>query len=199
MIYTVHNLIHLNNDTKQFGPLDSFSAFPFENYLHSLKKLLRKYEKPLPQIHRRIIEKNTACKFKQSTSPEKYPILISQNKKAIPFGCSSSYDTLKFRDFKLSCSSQADRFCFLKNNTVLMIHHIGLKNGKLVIIGQEFRKYSSLEFYPCNSQDMNVFIVSNNLTELKCFFVNEIVRKAVLLPFEEDKFCVFPLLHSDLV
>jgi len=57
MIYTVHNLIHLSDDAKQLGPLDSFSAFPFENHLYSLKKLLRKYEKPLSQVHRRIMEK----------------------------------------------------------------------------------------------------------------------------------------------
>lgn len=61
-IYTVHNLIHLSDDAKQFGPLDSFSTFPFENYLHSLKRLLRKYE-PLPQLHRRLIEKSTANKY----------------------------------------------------------------------------------------------------------------------------------------
>ena len=68
MIYTVHNLIHLSDDAKQFGSLDSFSTFPFENYLYSLKKLLRKHEKPLSQIHRRIVEKNTANKYKQNTN-----------------------------------------------------------------------------------------------------------------------------------
>ncbi|KAJ8946115.1 hypothetical protein NQ314_008976 [Rhamnusium bicolor] len=37
-------------DVKRFGPLDQFSAFPFENYMQSLKKLLRKSDKPLAQI-----------------------------------------------------------------------------------------------------------------------------------------------------
>lgn len=199
MIYTIHSLIHLSDDAKRLGPLDSFSTFPFENHLHSLKKLLRKSEKPLPQIHRRLIEKNTANKYKQSKNVVKYPILISQNKKDIPFGCSQSYESLKFRHFKLSCSSEADRFCFLKNNKVLMINYIRLQNGNLVIIGQEFRNYSSLEFYPCNSQYMNVFVViCNDLTELKCYSANEIVRKAVLLPYEKNKFCIFPLLHSGI-
>lgn len=80
-----------------------------------------------------------------------------------------------------------------------MINHIGLQNRNPVIIGQEFKNYSSLEFYSCNSQDMNVFVIDNNLTELKCFSVNEIVRKAVLLPYKKDQFRVFPLLHSDLM
>lgn len=85
-----------------------------------------------------------------------------------------------------------------------MINYIGLQNGNPVIISQEFKNYFSLEFYAikilCNSQHMNVFVVGNNdLTKLKCFSVNEIVRKAVLLPYKRNKFCAFSLLHSDLV
>lgn len=30
--YNIHNLIHLPNCVELFGPLDNFSAFPFENY-----------------------------------------------------------------------------------------------------------------------------------------------------------------------
>lgn len=155
--------------------------------MHSLKKFLRKYEKPLPQLHRRLIEKNTANKYKQSKNTLKYPILILQNKTDIPFGCSHSYESLQFHDFKLFCSLQADSFCYLKNNKVLMVNYIGLQNGNPVIIGQEFINYTSLEFYPCNSECMNVFVVSNDLTELKCFSVNEIVRKAVVLPYKRDQ------------
>lgn len=199
MIYTVHNLIHLSDDAKQFGPLDAFSTFPFENYLHSLKKILRKFEKPLPQIHRRLIEKNTANNCKQNNNTIKYPILILPNKKDIPFRCSHSYESIKSKDFILYCSSQGDRFCFLKNNKVFMINHIGLQNGNPVIIGQEFKNFSSLEFYPCNSQDMNVFVVTNDLTELKCYSVNEIVRKAVLFRYKNEKFCIFPLLRSGIL
>lgn len=64
IIYTVHNLIHLSDDAKRFGPLDTFSAFPFENELYKLKQLLRKHEKPLQQIDRRINENNVANKCK---------------------------------------------------------------------------------------------------------------------------------------
>lgn len=40
--HNVHNLIHLVEDVKLFGSLNNFSAFPFENFLQTLKKKLRK-------------------------------------------------------------------------------------------------------------------------------------------------------------
>lgn len=36
--YNVHNSIHLSKDVQKFGPLDFYSAFPFKNYICSLKK-----------------------------------------------------------------------------------------------------------------------------------------------------------------
>lgn len=35
-----HALLHIVNDYKRFGPLDNISAFPFENYMKSLKKII---------------------------------------------------------------------------------------------------------------------------------------------------------------
>lgn len=36
--HNVHNLIHICNDVKRFGTIDSYSAFKFENYLYTIKK-----------------------------------------------------------------------------------------------------------------------------------------------------------------
>jgi hypothetical protein len=56
MVYNMHCLIHLAADVKKLGCLDDFSAFPFENKLGQLKKLVRKPSQPLQQIVRRIDE-----------------------------------------------------------------------------------------------------------------------------------------------
>ncbi|CAN7943842.1 unnamed protein product [Ixodes pacificus] len=52
MSYKIHALCHLASDAKLHGPLDSFSAFRFENYLGKLKKMVRFPSKPLEQISR---------------------------------------------------------------------------------------------------------------------------------------------------
>jgi len=56
--HNIHNLLHLSDEAKKFGTLQEFSAFPFENYLQSILKLIRKNDKPLEQIVRRISEQN---------------------------------------------------------------------------------------------------------------------------------------------
>ena len=38
LVYNVHGLVHLAQDVKRFGPLESFSAFPFESFLGRIKK-----------------------------------------------------------------------------------------------------------------------------------------------------------------
>lgn len=40
--HNVHNLLHISNEVRKFGPLDSFSSFRFENFLQILKNFLRK-------------------------------------------------------------------------------------------------------------------------------------------------------------
>ena len=54
--FNIHNLIHVSDDVMRFGPIYSFSAYPFENFLGIIKRLLRKSERPLQQIVKRIYE-----------------------------------------------------------------------------------------------------------------------------------------------
>ncbi|OXU19106.1 hypothetical protein TSAR_005168, partial [Trichomalopsis sarcophagae] len=57
----VHNLLNIVGDARVFGCLDNFSAFRFENHVRNIKQLVKKGDKPLQQIHRRL-GKIVACK-----------------------------------------------------------------------------------------------------------------------------------------
>lgn len=59
LVYNVHNLLHLADDVYNFGPLDSFSAFPFENFMSKVKRLVRSHNMPLEQVAKRLGEKST--------------------------------------------------------------------------------------------------------------------------------------------
>lgn len=56
--YNVHNLIHLSKNVLDNGPLDNTSAFPFENFMSSVKKMVRKPNCVLAQIYNRCSELN---------------------------------------------------------------------------------------------------------------------------------------------
>ena len=55
--YTMHSLCHICDDVRQYGSLDEYSAFPFENALGIMKRLLRSGHMPLQQLCRRLSER----------------------------------------------------------------------------------------------------------------------------------------------
>lgn len=56
MFHDVHGLCYLASDIKHLGPLNSWSAFCFENFMSVLKKLVRKRGNPLKQLCNRPSE-----------------------------------------------------------------------------------------------------------------------------------------------
>ena len=56
VVYKLHLLIHVVDDVKKYGMLDSFSAFPYEDMLGQIKKKIRSSHLPLAQLCRRISE-----------------------------------------------------------------------------------------------------------------------------------------------
>lgn len=57
--HNVHNLIHLSEDVINFGSLDNFSSFKYENYMFEIKKSLKTCIMPLEQFINRVNEKRS--------------------------------------------------------------------------------------------------------------------------------------------
>ena len=57
IVYNVHCLSHLSEDIRHMGYLDSYSCFPFENYMSTLKRFMRSPNNPLAQVVCRLQEK----------------------------------------------------------------------------------------------------------------------------------------------
>lgn len=57
--HNIHGLTHICLDYERYGQLDSCSCFVFENYMKTLKQMLKKHEKPLEQVIKRYQEKST--------------------------------------------------------------------------------------------------------------------------------------------
>lgn len=160
IVYNVHNLLPINEDVLMFGSLDNFSAFPFENYTQSIKRMLRKADKPLQQLYRRISE-NSNKAFQYDCNKCNTPILKKKCSKVLPINCTNAFRMIQLGDFMLT-NKKPNNCCYLKDKTIVIIEHICYNEEETaVIIGKKFFMKNSLPFYPCESQNMDRYVVKN--------------------------------------
>lgn len=157
--HNVHGLAHIVEDTMFYGTLDSFSAFLFENCLQTLKKLVRKPNQALPQIIRRLHEKDytlSTC----NTIGNKILFSAEHNKGPLPsnnFEKEYKYCTLK--NFKLS-TNIGNNCCLLKDKSIVLIDNFAICNNNYYIIGKRFKNVGNFFNEPCQSSRLNIYSVN---------------------------------------
>ncbi|KYM95855.1 hypothetical protein ALC62_13489, partial [Cyphomyrmex costatus] len=176
--HNVHSLIHLVDDVKKFGPLDNFSAFKFENFMQILKNYLRKADKPLQQVIRRCIEKE-----KNLCTSTVFP----------------QYKVIEYNGIIFKAGTLADSCCGLSCGAIVSIKNVAYcsKRNIPVIIGYEFLKKEELYNIPCPSLLLDTYIV-HGYSDLKSWPLQNVTKKYVQLPYGNEKYAVFPLLHGKL-
>lgn len=193
LVYNVHLLCHVGDDVRIFGPLDEYSAFPFENFLNSLKKLVRSPNKPLQQIVKRLKEMESP---KVYDSVPKTCAYDHYDSGPVPeenvFECFKRLVYNKFT-FYVASSREADCYCLIKNSKVFKIFNI-LKNGCFFLYGREFMNYQPFYEYPFNSVTIDVMEVKE-LSNFKLIPISEICTKCVVIP-DESYTVSIPLLHN---
>lgn len=191
LIENVHNLLHLADAASIFGSLDSISAFAFENFMQKLKKMLRKHQHPLQQYHRRLSEGRG--KFILHEDNVQFPHMSNPRRdQNLPFLCTRPHEKLNFSDFTLDLR-KSNNCCYIRDGTIIIIQHFAYLNDERVVIGQGFRNKVSIQDYPGDSADLNIFCVSN-LSGVRVWPVEHIDQKAFRIPIG-DEFIVMPLLH----
>jgi hypothetical protein len=193
--HNIHNLLHITQDVKEFGILDKFSTFEFENYMQTLKRMVRKTAKPLQQVINRKHELQNLSKNTKLVKHFPYTQKIHVNGPIIPnLPIVSQYEQLLFENFTLYLVS-SDNCCYLSNGTIVDIKNYVTTSTEIFIIGREYLSKQNFFIEPCNSSDIDIYLVSDEIGELKFWNVNEIAFKCVKISFNE-KFVVFPLLHT---
>jgi len=110
LVYNVHGLIHLAGDVRRFGTLDNFSAFPFENALKHIKKLVRKPSLPLKQLTNRLFEKQKFGKTETFAFRDMNAAVFKKEHFLGPVPCDlvnvpvKQYDQLYYRDMFIAVS-----------------------------------------------------------------------------------------------
>ena len=189
--HNVHSLLHISDDVKKFGPLDSFSCFIFENFMKQIKKALRKHEKPLQQLVKRYSEGFFKMEIK---SNENFTSLSKEFcPKEIDKVC---FKTLKCCKFYFNIDSIADRFVITKSKKIIEVQGFFKEQEALYFFGLTFKNKSSFYDEPIDSKLLSIFQISGIGEKLKIFNCNEIRYKLYPFPLKERTYIVMPILHS---
>ncbi|EZA62198.1 hypothetical protein X777_02824 [Ooceraea biroi] len=200
--YLKHNgLIHLCDDVRIHGTLDLFSAFKYENFLQEIKKIIRKADKPLQQLHRRYTEKNDKiCNIVliYEESP-KIQFLNKHCNGPLIHDCTNpQYKTINILQYTIKVNDNANNYCFMKDKSIIKIENIAYCNTRKcsVVIGKKFMIKENLFHIPCLSSLLEIYVVSN-LSKLCTWSISDIRKKMLIMPYAKNTFVVMPLLHIE--
>lgn len=99
--YNVHNLFHLAHDVQNYGCIENFSCFKYENYMQKIKKKLHQCGKPLQELSNRVFEE---LQFPLSQCNKvQYPFVVYTKNKI-------SY--VQFQNFKIA-TNEVDKCALL--------------------------------------------------------------------------------------
>lgn len=167
--YNVHSLLHLTDCSKQYGPLDRFSAYRFENHMQYLKKLIHKPNKILQQLHLRLEERNS-----------------------IEFDCNK---ISKMGSFNIDFKKEKDSYCFSKNFGPIKVISMHEESGYVVATAHNFLDIQNYFQEPLESSSgLGILLAGNLDSKLVKIRKDDIKYKYFCIP-HEDKFLLVPILH----
>lgn len=216
----VHNLSHLVDEVEIFGELDTFTAYPFENMLGKIKKMIRTGNRPLAQVARRILE---AEKISQKRNNDVNKILSNFSLKAtVSQECTGDSipehlrkllttenleeDFTKFftsvniyDNYTLSSTKMEDSWFLTKDlNIGEVVCVISINKNKVKVCFNEYNEKENFFSIPFESSLLNIYSVYCDCrSEMKIVDIDHIKCKLVRLKYRENQNVFVPLLHTD--
>lgn len=196
--HNVHNLLHLGNEVRKNGILNNFRAFPFENFLGSLKKFIRKPEKLLQQLARRYSERQYMSQEQLivSTCQLKYqhhcgPLLPKFSHKTM-----IQFKILQSDAYYFNCDDINNNILMLDSKTIVRVLNIVKTRHDIYVIGQKCNITNSIYEKPCCSAILSIFIVTNDNNTLFYWSIKHIMCKMWIIKKTRTDFIVIPLRHN---
>lgn len=160
----LHYLHHVMEDVKRFGPINTFSTYPFESYLFKIKKLLRSGNLPLSQAANRLLEAEYVdSDFNHCLRKDSYPILVKacsdkvdHLNKIIPLKY-DLYSVVQFEKFKINCARDEDRYILTVDQKILEIKYFVSFDGQTKMYGQTISDAQNYFDLPIESSEMLIF------------------------------------------
>lgn len=195
LIYNVHSLVHLVDDCLRFGPLDTYSAFPFESYNYQLVKLLHKHNTSLSEITNRITEMSQAHISKRSSTELKNSFPIVKKKKTI--NSEMVYHEIVLKEFKLN-KTLKNKWFLTENNDIVKFDHVKQINGQCFIFGFPIKEKTDFYNIPVCSRNFNIYKSEKKFeAHLNSYTISSVAKKLFMMDTIDKPYSVFiPLIHT---
>lgn len=194
IIYNVHNLIHLVRYCLSHGPLDTFSVFIFEDYLQTMKQLVKTGNSPLSQVMNRMAERPKFYPSMMENTKSKFRFIHPMKHSQLPERYSDAHKSIQFLNFSLS-NKPSDNCCYLQDGSIIFIEFLGYCEKRAVILGRKMLNPDRIEDYPCDSRLFGICKV-HTFSKRQLWPVSETEKKGFAVCYSNDCY-VSPILHSD--
>ena len=192
VVYNTHSLIHLADDARRFGALDSVSCFPFENHLGTLSKLVRRPQGPVQQLVRRVGERNRPFSREERKNGPQGPHLCGPTLPHVM--ARKQYKKYRLNGQMISCSHGSNSYS-VDGKVAVLKNIIEVSTGDIYAVCQFFEKQECFYRYPLDSSLVGISMVSKLSEELRGVAMTDLTEKLVLLPVQEGN-VAFIQLHD---
>ena len=199
LVYNIHGLLHLADDVRRYGPLENFSAFPFENKLKDVKKLVRKPNNPLQQVIRRLSEHQANCSYQCQMKPKLHSKTARFEHKRGPV-LPGYEDVCQFRQVTVNnqvlAVNKNDSCILTVDDAVCVVYNVLKLECSYALVVKHFTNIENFFHYPLPSTSLGILKASHLCKQYRIISVDDVSRKCIIFPLEENTFVVFPLLHQ---
>jgi hypothetical protein len=202
----VHNLGHVVQEVRRYGPLHTFNAYPFENELYNIKRLLRTGKKPLQQAAKRIIERSQIpVKSRQETEypklkgvierPDDFDVSIlsedEQNDSSLRL-----YTSIEFKHFIIS-RNYPDSWFLTSENEIVKFEYAISVNNKLYCCGLPVIRIEPFFSKPIQSSHLNIYVSNSQTSDVSIICaVSQFKCKLVVVSYSQNEHVFIPLIHT---
>lgn len=192
MTSNIHNLLHISEDVHRFGILSSISAYPFENCLGKIKRIIRAGHSPLPQIAKRLIERTGLSS--DAPSMDRTPVAPQIDRNG-----SKCSVIVADRSFMLSNHKFHDQW-FLANGNIMKMVNAEMVEGTVFVESIKLMSKHNYFDQPFESSLINIYIANGTATSEATEKVNVGDIDCKFLCIQEvvpEDYVFIPVLHTE--
>ena len=200
----VHNLCHVVNDVKKFGSLTDISAYPFENFLFSLKSLVRTGNRPLAQIAKRLTEMQSLKidHFFDLVTPYATNEISKKKRESSAHAGYRLYKTIYVSENIMLSNNIKNKWFMTTDNIIIELMYVMQDKEGYYVYGAGIKNYADFFILPFKSSNINIYECKdkskNDFSLPKSYRLDQIKCKLFAIEWK-DKLVFFPLLHTLII